>query len=278
MANLAGRAVLIIADRAVDVAEASAGRFGPEPEAVFARWPEFSDWVGDLADLDGLSGVPIVASELGAPSPRPPQVFGIGLNYRDHAEEAELDIPAEPMVFTKFPSAITGPEATVELSSDRCDFEAELCVVIGTGGHRIDPDYAWQAIAGLTIGQDLSDRRVQFRDSPPQFSLGKSFPGFAPVGPWLVTADELADADDLGVRCEIDGEVMQDGRSSDMIFPVAQLVSRLSSVVTLLPGDVIFTGTPAGVGAVRQPRRYLKPGQVITTAIEGIGSIRTTLA
>ncbi|NLG22601.1 MAG: fumarylacetoacetate hydrolase family protein [Actinomycetales bacterium] len=272
--NLEGRAVLVDGDRALDVERASGGQFGPNPQGVFDRWDQFRGWA---AGQDPSAGEPFEVERLGPPVPRPPQVFGIGLNYRDHAEEADLEIPDEPMVFTKFPSSVTGPYAEVQLPSDRCDFEVELVVVIGRGGHRISPEQAWEHVAGLTVGQDLSDRRVQFRGKPPQFSMGKSFPGFAPIGPVLVTPDEFGDRDRLAIRCSSGEETLQDGTTADMIFPVAELITRLSAIVRLLPGDLIFTGTPAGVGAVRDPRRYLSPGEVIVSGIEGIGQMRTTL-
>lgn len=272
--NLDGRAVLVDGDRALDVERASEGEFGARPQAVFERWEEFSAWAGRQ---DVSAGEPFEPARLGPPVPQPPQVFGIGLNYRDHAEEANLDIPDEPVVFTKFPSSVTGPYAEVQLPSDRCDFEVELVVVVGRGGLHIPRERAWEHVAGLTVGQDLSDRAVQFQSKPPQFSMGKSFPGFSPIGPVLVTPDEFADPDRLAISCASGEEVLQDGTTADLIFPVAELIARLSAIVRLLPGDLIFSGTPAGVGAVREPRRYLSSGEVIVSTIEGIGQMRTTL-
>lgn len=277
IATSAGRAVLLVgehADHAVDLAEVSDGRFGPDPEAVYEQWQAFVQW-GAQATLP--EGAPVEVSRLGPPVPAPRQIFGIGLNYRDHAQEAGLDIPTELLVFTKFPSCLTGPDAQVRLPSDRVDWEVELVVVIGREALAVSPEQAWEHVAGLTIGQDLSERRVQFAVKPPQFSLGKSYPGFGPTGPAVVTADELPDKNALAIGCTIDGEVMQDGTTADFIFDVAAVVSGLSQVVRLLPGDLIFTGTPAGVGSVRQPRRYLAPGETIVSTIEGLGSITTRL-
>ncbi len=209
--------------------------------------------------------------------PRPPQVFGIGLNYRDHAEEAGLELPKDLLVFTKFPSSITGPHAEVSLPSDRVDWEVELVVVIGTEGHQVSVDRAWDHVAGLTVGQDLSERQVQFTSKPPQFSMGKSYPGFSPIGPWLVTPDDIGNPDALSIRCSIDHETVQDGSTADMVFSVAEIIARLSAIVTLLPGDVIFTGTPAGVGATRTPPRYLKRGEVLTSTIQDIGELPIAL-
>lgn len=273
-ANLEGRAVLVDGERALDIERASGGAFGHDVQALFARWDEFAMWA---AGQDVSQGETFDAQRLGPPVPRPPQVFGIGLNYKDHAEEAGLELPQEPMVFTKFPSSVTGPYAEVQLPSDRCDFEVELVAVIGREGHQISVADAWDHVAGLTVGQDLSERAVQFQSKPPQFSMGKSYPGFSPIGPVLVTPDEFADRDRLAIGCSSGEETLQDGTTADMVFSVAELVARLSAIVRLLPGDLIFTGTPAGVGAVREPRRYIPSGEVLVSTIEGIGTMRTTL-
>lgn len=284
IATLNDRAVLLVGDtdstgsveglRAVDVETASEGRFGPRPDDVYERWEAFSQWASG-AQLPG--GEVFSPADLGPPVPRPAQIFAIGLNYRDHAHEAGLDIPTELVVFTKFPSCLTGPDADVRCVSDRVDYEVELVVVIGREGFQIEEAAAWEHVAGLTIGQDLSERRVQFAVKPPQFSLGKSYPGFGPVGPAVVTPDELADRDALAIGCDVDGQTLQDGTTADFVFPVAALVSRLSQVVRLLPGDLIFTGTPAGVGSVRSPRRYLSAGETIVSRIEGLGQITTRM-
>jgi len=206
--------------------------------------------------------------------PRPSKIFGIGMNYRDHAAEAKLEIPKSPVVFTKFPNCISGPRADVVLSSDRVDWEVELVVVIGRRGRRIAEKEALAHVAGFTIGQDVSDRRMQFADKPPQFSLGKSLDGYGPIGPAVVSLDGFRDSNDLALSCEVAGERMQDGRTGDMIFGVAALVAFLSRWCTLEPGDLVFTGTPSGVGSTREPRRYLAPGEEIVSSIEGIGTMR----
>ena len=202
-------------------------------------------------------------------------MFAIGLNYRGHAEEAGLDLPTTPMVFTKFPTSVTGPNDPILLPPGSVDFEAELVAVIGRRAESVSEDEAWDYVAGLTIGQDLSERDLQTRPpAPQQFSLAKSFPGFAPIGPVLVTADELANRDDLEIGCFLNGELMQKARTSDLIFPVPALVAHLSSVLPLLPGDLIFTGTPSGVGWARDPQRFLQPGDELVTYVEGIGELR----
>ena len=180
-------------------------------------------------------------------------------------------------MFTKFPTSIVGPTATVELPSENVDWEAELVVVIGQYTYRVDAEKAWDHVAGLTAGQDLSERTVQLAGPVPQFSMGKSFPGFGPVGPVFVTVDEFDDPDSLDISCSVDGDVLQSASTSQMIFGVTELVSKLSYVCPLLPGDLIFTGTPSGVGMARQPARYLAPNSTLVTTIEHIGELRNRL-
>jgi 2-keto-4-pentenoate hydratase/2-oxohepta-3-ene-1,7-dioic acid hydratase in catechol pathway len=215
---------------------------------------------------------------LQAPVPRPRQVFALGLNYKLHADEAGLELPPMPLVFTKFPSCLTGPEATVAVTTPKVDWEVELVVVIGKRAQHVTRVDAWRHVAGLTIGQDISARDIQSIGSPAQFSLGKSFPGFGPTGPWLVTPDALPDRDDLAIECRVNGERMQSDRTSSMLFSVPETVARLSAICPLLPGDLIFTGTPAGVGNRMDPPRYLQPGDELVSTIEGIGSITTRFA
>lgn len=278
--NLKGRLVLIDGDFASDVASTSGGRFSSDAQAVYARWDEFREWARDQDVAAG--GNRFEQSELGPAVPRPPQVFAIGLNYARHAGESGFDVPENPVVFTKFVSSFTGADVDVVLTGDRVDWEAELVAVIGEGGRNIPEADGWSHIAGLTVGQDLSDRTIQFWGNPPQFSLGKSPAGFTPIGPWVVSVDEVAagqDVNALGIRCVLtddDGteRVLQDGNTRDLIFTLPALVARLSTIVELLPGDIIFTGTPEGVGIGRDPQEFLRPGQTLHTEIEGIGSIR----
>jgi 2,4-diketo-3-deoxy-L-fuconate hydrolase len=270
-----GRLSLLFEDRALDVADASNGRFSADADLVFPRWPEFAEWAAARSSDDA---VPFQAHQVGAPLLRPAQVFGIGLNYRAHADEAGVrETPPSPAVFTKFVTSITGPCDTVRLPSDQVDWEVELVVVIGREAHEVSEKDAWRHVAGLTVGQDLSERAVQLSGPVPQFSLGKSYPGFSPIGPAIVTPDEFSDPDDLALSCALDGEVLQDGRTKDLIFSVPELVARLSDVLPLLPGDLIFTGTPSGVGMGRNPKRYLPPGGTLVSTIEGIGQLRNPL-
>ena len=274
IANVAGRLALGAGDRWIDVANASGGDFSSDPMAVYERWDEFRAWAATVDT--SADSAHVVTGALENPVPAPRQLIAIGLNYREHAIESNLAIPEHPVVFAKFQSSLTGPDSTVELPSDGIDWEVELVVVIGKSASNVAAADAWDHVAGLTIGQDLSWRAVQTRGPAPQFSIGKSYPGFSPVGPVVVTPDEFADRDDLAISCALDGEVLQDGRTGDLIFSVAELVHRLSGSLTLYPGDLIFTGTPKGVGMGRTPKRFLVPGTLVSS-VEGIGDLSITL-
>jgi 2,4-didehydro-3-deoxy-L-rhamnonate hydrolase len=275
IATIDGRVALIdgTGSGAVDVDTASGGRFGPQPADVYERWAEFLAWAGSTPLPPGEAFEP---EALGSPSPNPRQVFAIGLNYSAHAAESGFAPPdTSPSVFTKFPSCITGPYTDVELvPGGHNDWEVELVVVIGPVARHVPAANAWQYVAGLAVGQDVSERRLQMVATPPQFSMGKSYPGFGPVGPWLVTPDEFDDPDDIELGCSINGEQVQLGRTRDLIFDVPQLIEELSKVTPLLPGDLIFTGTPEGVGFGRTPPRWLNPGDVLTSFVHGIGELR----
>jgi 2-keto-4-pentenoate hydratase/2-oxohepta-3-ene-1,7-dioic acid hydratase in catechol pathway len=273
IANVRGRLCVTTPDGAVDVHDASGGQFSPDPAAVYDRWDELRKWAG--AGVVGQA-VPFAfaPSDLGSPSPRPRQVFGIGANYADHIAEAGIETPKKPAVFTKFPTCICGPATDIQLSTDRADWEVELVVVLGRLADRVAVGDAWDHVAGLTVGQDISERRVQFQKPIMQLDLGKSFPTFGPMGPELVTIDELDTPDDLPITCRLNGEEMQSSRTSNLIFDVPTLISYISHHVVMLPGDVLFTGTPAGVGSTRDPRRYLAPGDEIDSHIGGLGSMR----
>jgi len=274
IANVAGRLNVLGTDgRATDVETASDGRFGPDPQAVFEQWERFREWAATAPENEGA---PVDPATLQAVVPRPPQVMAVGLNYRDHALESGLDLPTEPMVFTKFASSLTGPSGRITLSPGNVDWEVELVAVIGTGGRNIAESDAWNHVAGLTLGQDISDRTAQFVSSPPQFNLGKSYAGFAPIGPHLVTVDEFGDPNDLEIGCRVNGETMQKTRTNDMVFSIPTLVAKLSAIVGLLPGDIIFTGTPSGVGVGQKPPRFLQPGDELTTWCSGIGEMHHT--
>jgi 2-keto-4-pentenoate hydratase/2-oxohepta-3-ene-1,7-dioic acid hydratase in catechol pathway len=275
--NVSGRLHLSTPHGAVDVAKASDGRFAPDPQSVFESWDAFESWYAAQGEVLGAHpAVAVEPAELGSPVPNPRQVFAVGLNYSEHAAESGFSRPDQPVIFTKFASSITGPVTTVLLPAGSVDWEVELVVVIGRGGRDIPVEHAWRHVAGVTVGQDLSERQQQHSGPAPQFSLAKSHRGFSPIGPELVTIDELSDPDDLEIGASINGEVVQRGRTSQLIFPVPTLVAKLSQTVELFPGDVVFTGTPAGVGAGRTPPRFLEPGDVLRSYISGIGELEQT--
>ncbi len=271
--TLGGRFVVVRAGRALDVATASGGALPSEARAALSRWDDVRAWA---ATADMAAAVAVDDAELGPPVPDPRQVFAVALNYRPHAAEAGFVAPDEPLVFTKFPSCITGPVTTVALPEGHVDWEIEVVAVIGRGGYRVPRADAWDAVAGLTCGQDLSERLTQQRGKPAQFSLGKSFPGFGPIGPVAVTPDAFPDRDDIGFESSLGSEVLQSGRTSEMIFPIDELVTRLSAICPLLPGDLIFTGTPGGVGNRRTPPRFLRPGETLVSRLDEVGEIRQT--
>ena len=273
VANADGRAVLVVDDGIVDIATASGGALPTDAQLLFERW----DDVRALADRVTGPEEPFELSALQAPVPRPRQVFAIGMNYAAHAAEAGVEAPEFPPTFTKFPTCLTGPYATVALPSAFVDWEVELVAVIGSVAYEVEVGKGWSHVAGLTVGQDLSERIVQTRPPAPQFSLGKSFPGFGPTGPWVTTPDELDARDDLALGCTVNGEEVQKSRTSDLIFGVDALIHLLSSITPLLPGDLIFTGTPSGVGGTRTPPRFLAPGDELVSTIEGLGTIHTHL-
>jgi 2-keto-4-pentenoate hydratase/2-oxohepta-3-ene-1,7-dioic acid hydratase in catechol pathway len=223
--------------------------------------------------LDG-SSLPLDAVTLTAPLQHPPRIFGIGLNYREHAAESKMTVQSVPTVFLKLASSITGPDTDILLPPDATqpDYEAELAVVIGRRGHRIPMDDWKQYVFGYTILNDVSARGVQLATS--QWTLGKSFPTFTPMGPFIATADEVPDPHALDIRLTLSGEVMQSANTRDLIFGIPQLISYLSSIVELEPGDIISTGTPPGVGLGRTPQRWLRPEEEIVIDIEHLGTLR----
>ncbi len=277
IANHDNRAVLLTSDEAgVDIHTASAGRFGPDLPSLYNDWEAFAAWVKSYTGTG--AGVAISRSLLGSPSPAPRQIFAIGLNYSAHAKESGFEEPDQlPPVFTKFVSSLTGPDTQVVLpEGGNTDWEVELVAIIGKEASNVPAATAWDHVAGLSVGQDISERVSQLRGPAPQFGLGKSFPGFAPVGPWLVSPDEFGNPEDLELGCSLDGEELQKGRTSELIFSIPALIQGLSQTVTLFPGDIIFTGTPAGVGLGRNPQRFIQPGETLVSRIEGIGEITQT--
>ena len=269
LANVDGRAVLIDGASVHDVAALTDGELGPDPLDVVTHHARLHDLTAGLAEVRPTAQIAEV--NLGPPVPNSRSVFGIGINYRGHAAETGAALPEAPLVFAKFPNCIVGPTADIAIASDTTDYEAELVVVIGTTARDVSRSDAWNVVAGLTAGQDVSNRRLQNAGERPQFSLAKSHDTYGPTGPWVVSPDLLPDRDALAIRCEVNGDVRQDDTTANLIFSVADLVAYLSANLTLQPGDLIFTGTPSGVGF--PTGNFLKPGDVVRTSIEGIGEL-----
>lgn len=226
------------------------------------------------AKCSGQNLVPLSRVKLLAPVPRPPKILCVGLNYRDHAREAKMEIPPVPTVFAKFSNAVIGPGAAIMVSpeTEKPDYEAEFAIVIGKGGERI-PARRWEEhVFGYTILNDVSARDVQLATS--QWTLGKSLKTFAPLGPHVVTRDEIPDPHTLGIRLTIGGDTLQQSNTRELIFGIPELIEYISRFVTLEPGDIISTGTPGGVGMGRTPPRWLRPGDEVVIEIDGIGVLR----
>ncbi|MEM7093090.1 MAG: fumarylacetoacetate hydrolase family protein [Actinomycetota bacterium] len=268
LGTIDGRAILADDAHWYDLESVSGSSLGADPMAALAAPDRLSALTAALGDHE--PGGALEGATLGPPVPSPQKTFGIGLNYQDHAAESSMELPENPLVFTKFPSCLVGPTADVELRSGACDYEGELVVVIGSGGKDIAPEDAWDRIVGVTVGQDISDRGAQFAAKPPHFDLGKSFDTFGPTGPFVIPSSSV-DPENLRIRTTVNGEVRQDGSTADLIFDVPTLVSYLSRITTLVTGDLIFTGTPEGVGAAKG--LFLADGDVIETTIDDVGTM-----
>ena len=227
------------------------------------------------AAINEGAGVDAATTGILAPIQNPEKIICIGLNYADHAAESGMPIPEEPIIFSKFASSIIGPgdEIRVPPSSAKTDYEVELVVVLGKGGRDISEADALDYVAGYTVGHDVSARDYQLEKPGGQWMLGKTFDTFAPIGPEIVTTDEVDDPHALGIRCILNGETVQDSTTAQLIFKVPQLIAYLSHVFTFTPGDVIFTGTPPGVGMARDPQLWLKPGDTVICEVDGLGRL-----
>jgi len=222
----------------------------------------------------GEDTVPLTEARLHAPIAGPEKIIGIGLNYEDHAVETGVDIPDKPIVFAKYANTVIGPGEAIRIPpiTDQADYEAELAVIIGRAARNVPESEALDYVFGYTNANDVSSRDLQFSEGG-QWTRSKSIDTFCPLGPFIATKDEIEDPQNLSIRCVLNGEVMQDGTTSKMIFSVAELVSFLSQGMTLFPGDIIVTGTPPGVGSARDPQIWLKDGDEVTIEIEGLGSL-----
>lgn len=264
--------VLLPDGRQINVSSA----FSRYDEEFFASGglPCLAEWVE--ANAESAPAVP-PGTRLGSPVSRPSKIICIGLNYRDHAEESGMQPPAEPVVFFKSTTALTGPDdgLLIPSGSEKTDWEVELAVVIGKKASHVSEEHAGEHVAGYVLHNDYSERAWQLERGG-QWVKGKSADTFAPLGPWLATPDEIPDPNSLRLWLKVNGEIKQDGNSKNLIFKIPFLISYLSRFMTLLPGDVISTGTPAGVGLGFNPPQYLSPGDVIELGIDGLGTQKQT--
>lgn len=269
LANVNGRAALVDSTNYFDLETVSDGSLGSDPMAALAVPDQLAELTAGLSGATASGQLADV--ELQCPVPAPRNVFAIGLNYVDHAAESNMEPPTNPLVFTKYPSCLSAPNTNIEIRSDFVDYEVELVIVIGTGGKDIAEADAWNHVVGVTVGQDVSDRRMQFAAQPPHFGLAKSFDTYGPLGPVVVSLDQVGNPENLSITCSINGEQRQNGSTSNLIFGVPKLINYLSHVTTLSTGDLIFTGTPAGVGG--STGQFLRDGDLVESTIAGIGTI-----
>ena len=270
LACISGRASLIDDNNYYDLEVISQGEFDEDTSNALLNIEGLNKLSANLEKFEP-SGL-IEEQNIDSPISSPKNCYAVGLNYRNHAEEANMDIPSVPMIFTKHTTCLTGPYSDINMRSDHVDYEAELVVIIGSKGKNIPKDKAWDYVAGLCVGQDISDRVVQFSSNPPQFNLGKSFDTFGPLGPYIVSPDCLDDKTSLSIVCKVNEETRQKDNTNDLIFDIPEIIKYLSEIVTLNTGDVIFTGTPGGVGVMEG--KFLKDGDVLITEIEGLGKMK----
>jgi len=270
LANISGQAALVKGEHYYDLKTISNNALSDDTLDALNHLDELHKLNSSLDNTNPTGLLKDVSID--APISNPKNCYAVGLNYRNHAEEAGMEIPSVPMIFTKHTTCLVGPFSDVEMRSDHVDYEAELVAVIGKSGKDISKDDAWSHIAGLCVGQDISDRVVQFAAKPPQFNLGKSFDTFGPMGPYLVALDELEYEKGFKIECKVNEEIRQDDNTNDLIFDIPSIINYLSEIVTLNIGDVIFTGTPGGVGVMEG--KFLQEGDVITTKIEGLGTLK----
>ncbi|KPF80809.1 fumarylacetoacetate hydrolase family protein [Novosphingobium sp. AAP93] len=263
------RTGIVVDDRVIDT-----GVEGTMIDLI-RQWDEVKDELAAKATAGG--GRPLADVTLEAPVQRPGKIFAIGLNYADHIAESNMQTPERQVWFTKAQTSVNAPYADVEIAKGQMttDYEVELVAVIGKGGKHVSAADAAGAIFGYCVGNDVTERLWQH--ASPQWSLGKSFDTHAPMGPWIVTADEVGDPHDLGLRCFVNGEKRQDSNTSHLVFNIWSQVEHLSVGMTLEPGDCLFTGTPGGVGAAMDPRQFLKAGDVVRCEIDGLGHIEATM-
>jgi 2,4-didehydro-3-deoxy-L-rhamnonate hydrolase len=269
LGSIKERAVLISEDNYYDLETISEGKLSSSTLEALHHMDLLNDLNENLNNLDATGAVDTINFD--SPVSEPKNCYAVGLNYRNHAEEAGMQIPEVPMIFTKHTTCLVGATSDIEMRSNYVDYEAELIVVIGRQGKNISKSEAWSHIAGVCIGQDISDRPAQFAASPAQFNLGKSFDTFGPMGPYLVSPDLVNAEQGLSIECRVNDEIRQSDNTNDLIFDVPDIIAYLSEILTLNVGDVIFTGTPGGVGVMEG--KFLKDGDILTTSIEGLGTM-----
>ncbi len=269
------RAAALVGDAYIDL-HAADGRLPTGVRQLLEGGPDLLRIAREAIGSALATRIPAAGVKLLPPIPDPPKIICMGLNYRDHAAETGAKIPSEPVLFSKFSTALIGPEEPIVLPpvSQKVDYEAELVLVVGKKGRNLTAEVALNHLAGYTIGHDVSARDWQLEKDGRQWLAGKTFDTFAPLGPALVTPDELADPGNLGVRLRLNGQTMQDGNTRHMIFTAGVALAYISQIVTLLPGDLVFTGTPPGVGMARKPPVWLKAGDVVEVEIDGLGVLR----
>jgi len=238
---------------------------------LIERWGDVKPQIE--SKIAGGNGIPLESVKLCAPVQRPGKIFAIGLNYADHIEESGMETPERQVWFTKAQTSINGPFDPILITrgTQTNDYEAELVVVIGKRAKHVRAQDAANYVFGYCVGNDVTERLTQH--ATPQWSLGKSFDTHAPIGPWITTPDEVGDPHQLGIRCFVNGEKRQDSNTKHLVFDIWQQIEHLSSAMTLEPGDIIFTGTPGGIGAVMDPRRFLQAGDIVSVEIDRLGEI-----
>lgn len=269
------RAALLVGDSLLDI-HATDSNLPANLRQILSGGPEMLKAVADLAQRPAAVKVPLAQAKFHAPIVDPQKILCVGLNYKDHAAESGSPIPKDPVLFSKYATALIGHGETIVLPkvSQEVDYEAEFVIVIGKRGRHIARENALAHVAGYTVGHDVSARDWQLKKDGKQWMVGKTFDTFAPCGPFLVTRDEVADPRALPIRLRLNGQVMQNSNTNQMIFGVEDLLAYISQVVTLEPGDLIYTGTPPGVGTARKPPVYLKDGDVVEVEIDGLGLLR----
>lgn len=269
------RAAVLVGDQLIDVHAVDAN-VPPTVRQILEGGPAMLRAAAEAAKRPEVFKYPLAEATFHAPVHDPRKIVCVGLNYKDHAAESGAPIPKDPVLFSKYPTALVGHGANIVLPpvSQEVDYEAELVVIVGRRGRNISAGSALDHVAGYSCGHDVSARDWQLKKDGKQWMVGKTFDTFGPVGPFLVTADEVPDPQRLPIKLRLNGQTMQDSNTSQFIFTVQQVIAYLSQVFTLEPGDIIFTGTPPGVGAARKPPVYLKPGDVCEVDIEGLGVLR----